>query len=172
MNLLDIIIIIIFLIGFILGFKDGIIRKIIGLIGLVAGVFLAIYFANDTGKFIENIFGIELYFAEIIAGVTIFLLILLLFAVIKRIVHPFDKVNNIINQLLGGIVGAAQILFFLSAVFFLLNIFNVPGAATTNSSLFYKPVYDLIPATIDYINNYTPDSKDLFKKYINEKDKV
>ena len=95
---------------------------------------------------------------------------MILVALIKRWVHPFDKVNNFINQLLGGAIGAIQILFFLSAVFFLLKVFDVPGKSTSNSSLFYSKTYDLLPATIDYLNNYTPKAKEIFKDYINEKD--
>jgi membrane protein required for colicin V production len=172
LNFLDIIIVIIFLIGFILGFKDGLVRKIIGLVGLVVGAFLAFNFASDVGKMIEGFFSIEFYLSELIAAVIIFLVIILIFSFIKRVVHPYDKVNNLINQILGGIIGAAQILFFLSAVFFLLEIFDVPDKNTSRSSLLYKPVYSIIPVSIDYLNNFAPDSKKILKKYIKEKDSV
>ncbi len=170
MNLLDIIIIVIALIGFILGYKDGFIRKLIGLIGFGLGIYLAVKFAGDLGKILEKIFGIEIYLSEIIAGILIFLFIIFLSSVIKRVIHPFDKVNNLINQIIGGTVGTIQILFFVSALLFLMNIFNAPAKKIKNSSLFYSKVYRIIPSTVDYLNNYTPKTKQIIKDYINEKD--
>ena len=137
MNLLDIIIALIAVIGFILGYKDGFIRKLIGLIGFGLGIFLAVKFAGELGKILEKIFGIEFYLSEIIAGIIIFLLIIFLSSVIKRVVHPFDKVNNLINQIVGGAIGAVQLLFFVSALLFLMNIFNAPFKEVKRVSLFF-----------------------------------
>ena len=121
---------------------------------------------------IDNFFGIEFYLSKIIAGILIFLCVVVIFSIIKRLVHPFDKVNNLINQIAGGVVGVVQILFFLSAVFFLLNIFNAPSQKVRKSSLFYQKVYNIIPSAIDYLNNYTPETKKFIKEYINEKDSL
>ena len=172
MNLIDIIIIILLAAGFILGFKDGFVRKIIGLIGFFLAIILAIIFSAKTGKLFESIFGIEYYLAEIIGGFAIFVVTIVIFSVIKRIVHPFDKVNNLINQLLGGFVGFVQILFFISAALYLLNIFEIPGKETKKNSLLYYGVYGVLPATIDYLKTYTPNSKKLIKEYIKDKDSV
>ena len=67
-------------------------------------------------------------------------------------------------------IGAIQILFFLSAVFFLLKIFEIPNKSVAKSSLFYYKTYDILPTTIDFLNNYTPKTKEILKDYINEKD--
>lgn len=172
MNLIDIILIIFLLIGFVLGFKDGFVRKLIGLIGLALAVFLAVLYSDDLGRIIESAFDIEFYLSEIIGGLVIFLLVILIFAVIKRIIHPFDKVSNLINQLLGGFVGFIQILFFLSAVLYLLNIFSIPGKENKKDSLIYYGVYGVLPKTINLLKKYTPDSRELIKEYIKDKDSV
>jgi membrane protein required for colicin V production len=156
LNLLDILLIIIPVIGFILGFKDGFVRKIIGLVGILIGIYLGVFFAGKLGRMIESAFDIEYYLASIIAGVAIFLVIVLIFSIIKRLVHPFDKVNNFVNQMAGGFLGAIQILFFTSAVLYLLNVFNVPKKNIKESSFLYTPVYSLIPSTIDFVGSYTP----------------
>jgi len=172
LNLIDIIIVILLAAGFILGFKDGFVRKIIGLLGFCLAIILAIVFSAKMGKIIESIFGIEYYLSEIIGGFAIFVVTIVIFAVIKRIVHPFDKVNNLINQLLGGFIGFVQILFFISAALYLLNIFDIPDKKTKKDSLLYYGVYAVLPATIDYLKTYTPDSKKLIKEYIKDKDSV
>jgi membrane protein required for colicin V production len=169
LNYIDIIIIVVFLIGFILGFKDGLVRKLIGLAGLIIAIYLSVVLSGGLGRAIENTLGIEFYLAEIIAGVLIFLTIILLFSIIKRLVHPYDKVNNLVNQILGGVVGSLQMLFFTSAVLYLLGIFGIPGKQTLRSSLLYSRVHQIVPATVDLVGGYT-DSKHFIKEYINEKD--
>ena len=170
MNLVDAVIIIIILIGFILGYKDGFVRKLIGFTGFVLAVILSINFASDLGRYMEAVFGIEFYLSEIIAGAVIFAGIIIIFALLKRIIHPFDKVNNLVNQLVGGVIGMIQILFFLSAALYILNVFGVPSEKAKKDSLVYTSVYRIIPGTIELISNYTPDAKKRIKDYINDKD--
>ena len=172
MSILDIIILLVLAVGFILGYKDGFIRKLIGLIGFVLAVYLGITFSKELGSIIESVLGIEIYLAEIIGGITIFIIIIIIFSLLKRFIHPFDKVNNFVNQITGGIVGAIQILYFLSAFFFLLNVFNVPDKESKKSSVLYEKVYNVIPLTIDYLTDYTPATKKLIKDYINDKDTI
>lgn len=170
MNIIDIILLLIEVVGFILGYKDGLIRKLIGLIGFALGIFLAVKFSPDLGRLLGKMFSIELYLSEIIAGILIFLFIIFLSSVIKRVVHPFDKVNSFINQLIGGLVGMVQILFFASALLFLMNIFNAPSKKIKESSYLYSKIYNIIPWTVEHLNNYTPKTKEIIKNYINQKD--
>jgi membrane protein required for colicin V production len=170
LNAIDLIIIITLLVGFILGFKDGFVRKLIGIIGFGLAIVSAALFKDELGTMIESAFDIEFYLAEIIGGIVIFFGVILIFTLLKRIVHPFDKVNNLINQLVGGAVGVIQLLYFLSALFLLLNVFDIPDKSTKESSSFYEITYKVIPVTIDYLTTYTPDTKKIIKDYIEEKD--
>lgn len=170
MNLVDAIIIIIALIGFILGYKDGFVRKLIGFTGFILAVILAINYASGLGIYMEAVLGIEYYLSELIAGAAIFIGTIVLFAILKRVIHPFDKVNNLVNQIIGGIVGMIQILFFLSAALYILNVFSVPSEKAKKDSLVYTPVYGIIPGTIELISDYTPDARKRIKEYINDKD--
>jgi len=170
LNPVDLIIIAVLLVGFVLGFKDGFVRKLIGVIGFALAIISAVVFKDALGKMIEYAFGIEYYLAEIMAGFAVFFVVILIFTLIKRIVHPFDRVNNLVNQIIGGLVGVIQLLYFLSAVFILLNIFDVPHKAVKKSSAFYEYTYEIIPLTIEYLNNYTPETKKIIKDYIEDKD--
>ncbi|WP_337865614.1 CvpA family protein [Ignavibacterium sp.] len=172
MNTIDLIIVIAALIGFILGFKDGFLRKLIGVVGIVTAVFLAAYFKSHLGRFIESSFGIEYYLAEIMAGLIIFFVTILVFSVLKRVIHPFDKINSLINQIIGGVVGILQFLIFLSAVFLLLNIFDIPEKPARKKSLFYEPTYSIIPSAFNLLKDYTPSTEEIIKNYINEKDTI
>ncbi len=170
MNYLDYIILGAVIIGFILGFKDGFVRKLIGIIGFIAAVILAVILSKSTGRFIEAVFGIEYYLAEIMGGVAVFIAIMIVTTILKRVIHPFDKVNNLINQLVGGFVGSIQLLFFISALLLLLNIFNFPDKQEKKSSVFYNMAYGVIPATINLFKDYAPKPENVIKDYINQKD--
>ncbi|MCF8240294.1 MAG: CvpA family protein [Melioribacteraceae bacterium] len=170
MNYLDYIILIILSVGFVLGYKDGLVRKVIGLIGLAAAIILAFYLSETAGRFLKPIFNNEEYLSEIVASILVFLLIVLAFSIIKRLVHPSDKVNKFINQFLGGLTGTIQMTIFISAFLLFLNIFSIPSEEDQNNSLFYKPVYSIIPVSIDLIMGGTAPAQELIKGYIENKD--
>jgi len=168
----DIIIIALVLLGFLLGYKDGFVRKLIGLIGFIAAIVLASIYSLEFGKMIERIFDIEIYLARMISGAVIFITIILITSIIKRLVHPFDKVNNFVNQIAGGTVGVVQILFFVAAAIYILNVFDVPDEKEKTNSMFYAKVYSLIPETVNLLNEYTPETKKIIKEYIIDKDSI
>lgn len=170
MSYFDYFIILILLIGFILGFKDGLVRKIIGLLGVIVGLALAIQYSEVAGSYISPVFNNELYLAEIIAGILIFVLTIFTTSVIKRIVHPLDKVNRFLNQFMGGLTGALQMLFFISAFLLFLDIFNIPSKSTKDISVLYGEVYSLIPKTIDFIAGEKVESQLYIQNYIEAKD--
>ncbi len=172
MNYIDFIIIFIIFIGFALGFRDGLIRKVIGLIGLVFGFVLALEFYQKLGFFISPIINDEIYLAEIIAWIFIFVGVIFLASVLKRIIHPLDKVNKFMNQLLGGISGTLQILFFISGFLLFLNVFNVPNSDDKNSSLMYNSVYNVIPVTINLIIGEDSEAFNLVKEFIEQSSDV
>lgn len=172
MNYFDIVLIIILIVAFILGFKDGIIRKLIGTAGFFLAIFLGILLAKTAGSAVHSITGIEAYFSEILAGFFIFVLVIVITSVIKRVVHPFDKINNMVNRILGGITGMIQILFFISAALYLLNVFKIPEQETRDTSFLYSPFASFLPEVIDQIENFNPYTKKSIKEFLIEKDSL
>ncbi len=170
MNFIDYIIIVIVLVGFLLGFKDGLVRKIIGLIGLILGVVLAYKFAGPLGRFLNSFFNHDEYLSNVIAGILIFLTVVLIASVLKRVVHPVDKVNRLLNQTLGGVIGAVQITFFVSAVLLFLNVFQVPNGYQRSGSLTYNFVSNLIPKTVGLLVGNSASATDYIKEFIEKKD--
>jgi len=170
LNYLDYIIFVIIFIGFVLGFKDGLVRKIIGLMGLILGIAIAIEYAGGLGKLIAPVFNDEIYLAEIIAGILLFLATILAASVIKRLVHPRDKVNKFLNQFLGGIAGSLQIIIFISGFLLFLNIFNFPSENDKENSLTYTSIYKIIPIAIDFILDKKSEPQGFIKDYIESKD--
>ena len=172
MNYIDYIVIFILFIGFALGFRDGFIRKVIGLIGLVFGVILALEFYKKLGLIIAPLVNDEIYLAEIIAWLFIFIGVIFLASILKRIIHPLDKVNRFTNQLLGGISGTLQILFFISGFLLFLNVFNIPNNDDKETSILYNKVYNVIPVSIDLIIGKDSEAMNLVKEFIEQSSDV
>jgi membrane protein required for colicin V production len=168
MNYVDFIIIFFLLVGFALGFRDGLIRKLIGLVGLVFGFVLALEFYQKFAILISPYINDEIYLAEILAWIIIFTATIFLASLLKRIIHPLDKVNRFTNQLLGGISGTLQILFFISGFLLFLNVFNIPNKEDQDSSLLYSHAYNIIPSSIDLIIGENSDAMNLVKDFIEQ----
>ena len=170
MNYIDYILIAIILIGFILGYKDGLVRKVIGLLGLVIAIFLAITYSGNLGDYLSPMFNNENYLAKIVSGFVIFFATLLLFAIIKRLIHPTDKVNKFLNQLLGGIAGTLQIVFITSVFLLILNTISIPNKDDINNSVLYSSIYSVVPTTIDLIVGSDFKTEGFLKDYLESRD--
>jgi len=164
LNYIDYVIFGVILLGFILGYKDGLVRKIIGLAGVILGIIFAIEFSDELAISVAPLFDNEIYFARIASGVFIFIIIFLFAAILKRIVHPHDKVNKVINQLLGGLTGVLQIIIFLSGLLFFLNLFHYPKEEARKESMMYLPIYQVLPKSVDMVIG----GRGILKAYINE----
>lgn len=170
MNYLDYILFGIIIIGFILGYKDGLIRKVIGLLGLIVAIILSVNYSGELGSYLSPMFNDENYLAKIVSGFVIFFATILAFAILKRLIHPSDKVNKFLNQLLGGIAGTIQIIFIVSVFLLLLNAISLPKQEDIDESLMYKPIYSVIPSTIDLIVGSDFQTEGFLKDYIQSRD--
>lgn len=169
MNFVDYIIIAFLAIGFILGFKDGLVRKIIGLIGFFVSIGLAFELSDYAGLTLQPFFNNDFLLAKTIGGIAIFFIAIFVVAILKRVLHPVDKVNRFVNQLLGGISGLIQMVFFLSAIFILLGIFNFPTQKERENSLFYETVHNVVPFTVDILMGKDSKAREFLNEYIDEK---
>lgn len=170
MNYIDYIIIAIILIGFVLGYKDGLVRKVIGLLGLVVAIFLAITYSGSLGDYLAPMFNNENYLAKIVSAIVIFFATLLVFAIVKRLIHPSDKVNKFLNQLLGGIAGTLQIVFITSVFLLILNTISIPSEDDVNNSILYSSIYSVVPTTIDLIVGSDFKTEGFLKDYLESRD--
>lgn len=166
MNYIDFILAGVLILGFILGYKDGLIRKVIGVIGIIAGLFLAVKFSRPVGKFLAPLFDNETYFSDLASGIIIFLVCIIAASIIKRVVHPHDKVNQLANQVLGGLTGTLQVAFFISCFLLIFGVFNFPNKRTAKDSLLYGSLYNMVPKTVDLVVG----DNTIVKDYIESKD--
>ncbi len=171
MNFIDYILLIIILIGFILGYKDGLIRKIIGLIGFILAIFLATKYSDRFGQNLAPYFHNEINISKILAWVIIFFTIVIVASLVKRLIHPADKVNKFINKFLGGLAGALQISFVVSILLLFLNMLDFPKEIDKNKSVLYASVYNIFPTVLEIFVGPDFKPEGFVRDYIKSKDR-
>lgn len=164
MQNIDYIIIVVALIGFIFGYIEGFLRKVIGICGLVLGVYLAFKLNDYVWPFFLNFFEGDKYLSQIAAGIVIYFAITFSSAVLKRIVHPFHRFNFFINRFLGGVVGSIQVIIYLSIILVLLINFNIPDKSSMQKSRYYKKVVKIVPNVLNKIT----DTSNTIRETVNQ----
>lgn len=172
MNYVDYIIIAVLVIGFVLGYKDGLLRKIIGLSGLALGIYLAFKFYNRLSPLLNGFFEGDTYLSELVSGAFILIVVVVIAAVLKRIVHPFDKVNFFVNKLLGGAAGIFQISLYLSCLLLMLYNFNFPKHETAQKSYLYPKVISIVPSILNKLTDSASTSREILSEILKNNDKV
>lgn len=151
MNWIDIVVILLTGASFYLGYKEGFIKKVFDIVGFFLGIFLAIKFAGALGTVYKSVLGVADGSAGIIGGVTIFIFFQILTAIIVKATKIHDKVDHMLNKIVGGFIGAIQVVIFLSAILFFGSKLSFPSETTTKNSFLYQTVVSVLPRIVDVI---------------------
>jgi len=122
-NFIDIIIIILVLLAAFKGFSRGIIKELISLISLIAGVYIASHFSVYVEKHLNNNFPKIEEYNTIISFILVFLIIYLSLKLAGVIINKFVKIIqlNLINKILGLLFGASKAILIIAFILFELN---------------------------------------------------
>ena len=156
---LDIILLSPLLWGAYTGFKKGLVAQIIGIVSLVAGVWIGTHFQDLVEpfivekvqeKYLSTLCFIILFFATIIVG-----------AVFSKIIEKFINFVQLklLNKIAGVVLGMFKILSFLVIIIFIIESWDsqslIINKTTKNSSLVYpilKNIGDLVLPSINRSN--------------------
>jgi membrane protein required for colicin V production len=162
MNLLDLIIAVILLFGAIRGFQRGFFYEAATLVALVAGVFIAILFANIAGTIINELVNWNIQLVKIIAFVIIFVIVV---GLIKMLGHLLTKLFKamllgFINKLAGFALGLVKWIVLLSILFAVLDFFDEGRKLLSDELLSGSFLYIQLEKLniLHYISENLPDS--------------
>ncbi len=163
MNLTDILILAGLLLYTVIGYRDGLMKKIFGVIGFWGGLIMATKFMESLGLQMVRWFSVDEDTAYVLAFCTIFLLVSLVVNLSYRwfgktgteSLSPFSRIG-------GALLGMAQGFVAVSLILLMFNIFDIPSETTQNESLLYNDTVQFAPAVFDYSTSWIPDSKMFF----------
>lgn len=151
MNWLDITLLCLAGIGFAKGLFDGIIKQVVSLIALVAGIFFCARAAGWVRGYILSLDWFPPEGVTILSYVAGFLLIVGLLMLAGEVVHRVVGATplSVINHIVGGFFGLALMTLFVSLVFNLLEVVDHGGVLisrqTKVESRFYYSVKEIVP---------------------------
>ncbi|KAA3620305.1 MAG: CvpA family protein [Flavobacterium sp.] len=156
MNLIDIVIGVILLIAFYVGYKKGLFVALAGLVGLIAGVYGAIYFSHYAAGYISAWFDWSEQTVNLAAFAITFLAIVFIISAAGKF---FTKIADfamlgVLNKLLGGVFNALKYAFIVSVIFMFVNAsetYSIMSEEKRADSVLYEPVASLGPMILPHI---------------------
>lgn len=148
MQTIDIIIAILLAVGFVSGLRDGLVKQIAGLAGLIAGLIIGKSIYVPVGDWLTHTFSLPVQTAYIAAFVLILVIVPLFFSLIGWIISRILKAICLgtINRILGGIVGILKYTLFVGILITGIEFFdkndNLIPESTKKASILYYPIYD------------------------------
>ena len=180
MNVLDIGIILVLLIFAVVGFKQGVIRELFALVGIVLIFYLSFFLSGIAGDilcktlpFIEfkgsiaGISAINLLLYQVLAFILIFGILLSLYEVILKVSKALQKIVNLTiilwlpSKLLGALVGIIKGYIIL---FLILLALLIPFGKNDlyESSRFANTIIYKTPVLSSSIGSITKSTKEIF----------
>ena len=148
MQTIDIIIVVLLVIGLIGGLRDGLVKQVAGLAGLIGGLLLGRAFYMPLGEWMASVLSISDEAARITAFILILVIVPLLFSLVGWLVSKLLKAICLgwINRLLGGLVGVLKFALLAGVLITGVELFDKHGAIVPEdkkeASIFYYPIYD------------------------------
>ena len=148
MQTIDIIIAVLLVIGLIGGLRDGLVKQVAGLAGLIGGLLLGRAFYMPLGEWMASVLSISDEAARITAFILILVIVPLLFSLVGWLVSKLLKAICLgwINRLLGGLVGVLKFALLAGVLITGVELFDKHGAIVSEdkkeASIFYYPIYD------------------------------
>lgn len=159
MNTIDIVLGLIIVIAFFLGFRKGLLRALASLIGLVAGVYCAMFFSGYVEVYLVRWFDWSENINRIVSFLITFFLVITIFALLGRVLTKVADfaMMGLFNKLLGGVFSVLKYAFLVSVIFMFVNAsenYSILTAEKRDSSILYNPIAALAPAVLPTIEKH------------------
>jgi len=147
-----------------LGVRDGIVRKLVAIIALVAGLILGHIFMRDVGNFLASRGGISHENSPVDGFLVIFFGLFIIQSLLYKILTKNYKIGGISDRIGGIIMGFIEGTLFVSSLLYIFAMSDFPDYQTKRYSSFYKSVVNIAPQILDMTTTVGPDMLDKLKE--------
>jgi uncharacterized membrane protein required for colicin V production len=162
--LLDILIFVPLLLYILLGMRDGIVRKLVAIIMLIAGLILGQIYMRDVGAMIAGHGKIDSEEAPTYGFLIIFFGIFILQSLLYKVITKNYKIGGIPDRIGGIVFGFIEGSIFVSSLLFIFAMSGFPDRQTKRDSSFYKSFVNIAPQILDLTSTVGPEVLDKFKE--------
>lgn len=160
MNILDVVFLVLLLISAVSGFIKGFILGVASFLGFLLGIVLSFRFAGDVQQWLTVFTGAEGRYLYFVAFLICFAVVVALVHVLGKIVEKAVKMValGLLNRVGGAALGILKTMLIFSALIYALSYIDPEKRMITTeqqeSSLFYRPLEQLLPAILPFIQNH------------------
>jgi len=160
---IDILMLALLVIGVIRGIFTGGIKQILSIVGVIAGLLLAVSLSEPFSNQLVRQNWVSETLAPAVAFVVIFFLVqVAVLAATYVLRSALEKIKlGGLDKALGGIVGGGKAILVISLVLFLIRFVGIPSEEHRENSVFYEVVYPIMPATWNFIVGKAPEVSDM-----------
>ena len=158
MNMIDLLILVPLLFFAFRGFRNGLVKEVFGLIGLVLAVFFSFQYMAEFSVLIREQLDTQSPYVPYFSFGILFLLVLLAVQVIIYFTEGLLRIVflSLPNRLFGAVFSAFKSALVISIILLLFSGFALPDTETRSESLFYPYIIQLAPATYNVVANVYP----------------
>jgi membrane protein required for colicin V production len=169
MSAFDLIFLVILSIFVLIGIWKGFFREVLGLVGIVAGVFFAIIGFAPLSKLLNNLIpGIPSPILVFLSFAGIFVGIYLLSRLLAGFLSKLSSLMLLgwLNRFLGGVIGGLKGAIFISLFLMLLGFFPFQGELqkVRKGSLLYEPLQRFVPMIYNVFSDFSFSSRHFEQK--------
>src|SRR5690606_39832702 len=131
-------------------------RSLSSLIGIVFGVYCAMFFSEFVGNYLIRWFDWSADLTNVVAFVITFLLIMILFSILGRLLTKVADfaMMGIFNKIFGGVFNVLKFAFLISVIFMFVAAsenYRILTEEKREASVLYGPVAMIAPAILPAI---------------------
>ena len=149
MQTIDIIIAVLLAIGLVSGLRDGLVKQVAGLAGIIGGLLLGRMFYLPVGEWLCTTLSISIEAAHITAFILILIVVPLLLNLVGWVVAKILSAISLgwMNRLLGGVVGVLKFALLVGVIITGIELFDTHEVLVSEqkkeASIFYYPTYNI-----------------------------
>ena len=140
------------------GFRNGLVKEIFRIIGLVLAAFIAFNYTDKVAAWIKPHLDSPTeyltYFTFAILFLTALIMVQVTIIYIDKMIHLL--MLSIPNRFLGSFFGIIKSSLFVSIILIFLAGFGIPDKVTKQQSLLYKPLLKVAPVSFDIVTRLVP----------------
>ena len=145
--------------AFFRGMKKGLFVTLASLVGLVLGIYCAVYFSDFAAEYLFEWFDWSEQITNLVALAVTFMAVVYLVSILGKFLTKIMDFAflGIFNKLLGGVCNTLILAFIISVIFMFFNSWNptnyIISEEKKENSYLYRPVASLAPMVLPFIFN-------------------
>lgn len=142
------------------GFRNGLLREVLGLGGVLLALFLGFRYMTEVRLWLQPYVNTEEVWLSVLAFVLIFGLVFAAMQLLIRILEGVLKAAllSVPNKLLGMLFGLFKSGLFLSLLSILLLAFEQPSEQARSESVLYPYIVQVAPMAYDVLAYFYPNT--------------